>query len=194
MREPDKILAGAARTLDFSQPIALMMLGILGQIPDSDDPGAIIKRLMEPMTSGSYLAISDGVNTSETLNEASRQLNESAHNAYHLRTPEQITGFFDGLDLVVAEAGARFHAPAHFDDELEISLEIERLGNTSMVSAIAIRRGGDTLVNGRVVHIFVVAERLGEKTPIPEHVREALRPFSLEEPSSAPTSGELARP
>jgi hypothetical protein len=100
VREPDKILAGAARTLDFSQPIALMMLGILGQIPDSDDPGAIIKRLMEPMTSGSYLAISDGVNTSETLNEASRQLNESAHNAYRLRTPGQIAGFFDGLELV----------------------------------------------------------------------------------------------
>ena len=100
VREPDKILAGAARTLDFSQPVALMMLGILGQIPDSDDPQGIIRRLMEPMPSGSYLAISDGVNTSETLNEASRQLNENAHNAYHLRTPEQITGFFAGLDLV----------------------------------------------------------------------------------------------
>jgi hypothetical protein len=100
VREPDKILDGAARTLDFGQPIALMMLGILGQIPDSDDPQGIIRRLMEPMPSGSYLAVSDGVNTSETLNEASRQLNESAHNAYHLRSPEQIIGFFAGLDLV----------------------------------------------------------------------------------------------
>jgi S-adenosyl methyltransferase len=100
VREPAKILEGAARTLDFGQPVALMMLGILGQIPDSDDPQAIIRQLMEPMPSGSYLAVSDGVNTSETLNEASRQLNQSAHNAYHLRTPGQIAGFFDGLDLV----------------------------------------------------------------------------------------------
>jgi len=100
VREPAKILEGAARTLDFGQPVALMMLGILGQIPDSDDPRAIIRQLMEPMPSGSYLAVSDGVNTSETLNEASRQLNQTAHNAYHLRPPEQIAGFFDGLELV----------------------------------------------------------------------------------------------
>jgi S-adenosyl methyltransferase len=100
VREPGKILSEAARMLDFGQPVALMMLGILGQIPDTDHPGEIIKRLMDPMTPGSYLAISDGVNTSETLNEASRQLNQSAHNAYHLRTPEQIAGFFDGLELV----------------------------------------------------------------------------------------------
>jgi S-adenosyl methyltransferase len=100
VREPGKILAQAARTLDFRQPVALMMLGILGQIPDSDHPGEIIKLLMDPMPSGSYLAVSDGVNTSETLNEASRQLNQSTHNAYHLRTPGQIAGFFDGLELL----------------------------------------------------------------------------------------------
>jgi hypothetical protein len=100
LRDPGTIVAAAAETLDFSQPVALMMLGILGQIPDSDHPGEIIKRLMDPMVPGSYLAISDGVNTSETLNEASRQLNQSAHNAYHLRTPEQIAGFFDGLELL----------------------------------------------------------------------------------------------
>src|SRR4029077_4075902 len=58
----------------------------------------------------------------------------------------------DGLDLVVAQTGARFHAPAHFDDELEITLEVERLGNTSMVSAIKIARDGDMLAEGRIVH------------------------------------------
>src|ERR1700744_1611750 len=42
----------------------------------------------------------------------------------------------EGLDLVVAEAGVRFRAPARFDDELEITLQVERLGTTSMVSAI----------------------------------------------------------
>jgi hypothetical protein len=100
VREPDKILAEAARTLDFGQPVAIMMLGILGQISDSDGPEAIIKRLLDAVPSGSYLAISDGVNTSETLNEASRRLNETQHNGYHLRSPEQISGFFAGLDVV----------------------------------------------------------------------------------------------
>jgi hypothetical protein len=100
VRDPDRILSEAARTLDFTRPVALMMLGMLGQIPDSDHPRAIIGQLLGAMPSGSYLAFSDGVNTSETLNEASRQLNQSQRNAYHLRSPEQIAGFFDGLELV----------------------------------------------------------------------------------------------
>src|ERR1700749_5051335 len=48
----------------------------------------------------------------------------------------------DGLDFVVAEAGVRFRAPERFDDELEITLQVERLGNTSMTSAIRISRAG----------------------------------------------------
>jgi acyl-CoA thioester hydrolase len=94
----------------------------------------------------------------------------------------------DGLDLVVAETGARFHAPAHFDDELEITLTVERLGNTSMVSAIGILRGGDVLVEGRIVHIFVRADRLGEKTPIPDHVRRILQPYLVENPDPSARS------
>jgi acyl-CoA thioester hydrolase len=88
----------------------------------------------------------------------------------------------DGLDMVVAETGARFRAPARFDDELEITLEVERLGNTSMVSAIGIARDGDVLAEGRIVHIFVRADRLGEKAPIPDHVRRVLQPYTVEEP------------
>jgi acyl-CoA thioester hydrolase len=97
---------------------------------------------------------------------------------------EELTA--DGLDLVVAEVGVRFRAPARFDDELEITLEIERLGNTSMVSAIGIARDGDTLAEGRIIHIFVRADRLGEKAPIPDHVRRILRRYSA---SSADSHG-----
>jgi O-methyltransferase involved in polyketide biosynthesis len=100
VREPDKILAGAARTLDFTRPVALMMLGILGQIPDSDGPEAILKRLLDAVPPGSYVALCDGLNTSETMNEALRNYNETSRNAYHLRSPQQIAGFFDGLQLV----------------------------------------------------------------------------------------------
>jgi acyl-CoA thioester hydrolase len=85
----------------------------------------------------------------------------------------------EGLDLVVAETGVRFRAPARFDDELEITLGLERLGNTSMVSAIGIARDGDTIAEGRIVHIFVRADRLGEKTPIPDHVRQRLERYSV---------------
>ena len=50
------------------------------------------------MPSGSYLVINDSVVTSETV-DARRAANDSGAD-YHLRTPEQIEGFFDGLDLV----------------------------------------------------------------------------------------------
>jgi acyl-CoA thioester hydrolase len=95
----------------------------------------------------------------------------------------------DGLDLVVAETAARFRAPARFDDELEITLGVERLGNTSMVSAIRIAREADTLVEGRIVHIFVRADRLDEKAPIPDHLRRILQPFTVAAPDSLATSG-----
>jgi acyl-CoA thioester hydrolase len=100
-----------------------------------------------------------------------------------------------GLDLVVAEAGARFHSPARFDDELEVGLEVERLGNTSMVCSIGIARDGERLVEGRIVHIFVRAEHLGEKASIPDHVRQVLRRYSVSPMPSASGSrrGHLGR-
>jgi acyl-CoA thioester hydrolase len=94
----------------------------------------------------------------------------------------------EGLDLVVVETAARFRAPARFDDELEITLGVERLGNTSMVSAIRIAREADTLVEGRIVHIFVRADRLDEKVPIPDHLRRILQPFTVAAPDSLATS------
>ncbi len=100
LRDVDKILAAAAGTLDFTRPVALMLLGIVGQISDSDHPQSVIKRLLDAMPSGSYLAFSDGVNTSETFNDAVLHYNESSANTYRPRSPEQISGFFDGLELV----------------------------------------------------------------------------------------------
>jgi S-adenosyl methyltransferase len=100
LRDTGKILAETAKTLDFTQPVALMMLGIMGQIPDSDHPESIIKRLMDALPAGSYLTLSDGVNTSETFTEAVRHYNENSASTYHPRSPEQITSFFEGLEPV----------------------------------------------------------------------------------------------
>ena len=100
LRDVSTILGGAARTLDFSQPIALMLLGIMGQIPDSDEPGEVIRQLLEPMVPGSYMVLSDGTTTSKTFTEAVRHYNENSASTYHPRSPEQLTAFFDGLDLI----------------------------------------------------------------------------------------------
>ena len=102
VRDPERILREAARTLDFAQPIGLMMLGILGHIPDSDNPQAIVSRLLDPLPSGSYLVIDDGANTDPAYVEAIRAYNQNPGSAshYHPRSPEQIARFFDGLELV----------------------------------------------------------------------------------------------
>jgi S-adenosyl methyltransferase len=98
LREPDKILEAAARTLDFSQPVALILSGILGHVADYDEARSIVKRLLDGVPSGSYLVVNDGTNTSEEIVEGARVSGEGGH-PYTLRSPEQIARFFDGLDL-----------------------------------------------------------------------------------------------
>jgi len=100
VRDPDAILRGAARTLDFSRPVALMMLGIMGQIDDSDEPGSIVAWLLDALPPGSYLALSDGTDTNPELNQAVAVYNQNSASSYHLRSPDRIAGFFAGLDLV----------------------------------------------------------------------------------------------
>jgi acyl-CoA thioester hydrolase len=78
-----------------------------------------------------------------------------------------------GIDLQVVEASARYKAPARFDDELDLHIEVTHLGTTSMVTTLAIRRGDTLLVEGELAHVFVDAATL-EKIPIPERLREAL--------------------
>ena len=100
VRDTGEILEEAARTLDFGQPVALMMLGIMGQLPDSADPGAVVTRLLDALPPGSYLALSDGTDTSPALNQAIAAYNQNSASSYHLRSPERIARFFDGLTLV----------------------------------------------------------------------------------------------
>ena len=100
VRDTAEILEEAARTLDFGQPVALMMLGIMGQLPDPAGPGAVVTRLLDALPPGSYLALSDGTDTSPALNQAIAAYNQNSASAYHLRSPERIARFFDGLTLV----------------------------------------------------------------------------------------------
>jgi acyl-CoA thioesterase FadM len=62
-------------------------------------------------------------------------------------------------------------------------VEVERLGNTSMVSSIGIARDGDVITEGRIVHIFVRADRVGEKAPIPDHVLHMLQRYGVDGPT-----------
>ena len=101
LRDPDTILAAAARTLDFTQPIGLMLLGILGHIDDDDEARSIVRRLLGALPAGSYLTICDGTNDLfEAGVEAQRRYNESGAMPYRLRSAQQIADFFEGTELV----------------------------------------------------------------------------------------------
>jgi S-adenosyl methyltransferase len=102
LREPDKILTDASllRTLDLSQPVGLLLIAILMLLRDEDDPWGTVRRLLDALPSGSYLTLNEGADTSEALNEAQEAYNNSGAVPYVLRSPEQIAGFFEGLELV----------------------------------------------------------------------------------------------
>jgi O-methyltransferase involved in polyketide biosynthesis len=102
LREPGKIIAEAAGTLDFTKPIALILSGILGHVTDLDAARSIVHSLMDALPSGSYLSLNDGTNVvaGEAYEEAAETYNESGALPYVLRTPDEIATFFDGLELV----------------------------------------------------------------------------------------------
>ena len=84
----------------------------------------------------------------------------------------------DGVDMVVAEANLRYLGSAAFDDEIELTATVQRLGSTSLITALGIERpqDGTPLAEGELRHVFVdLATR--QKTPIPPEVRRALEPF-----------------
>ena len=83
-----------------------------------------------------------------------------------------------GSDTVVADISAQFRPPAGFDDELEIALGVERLGTTSMTARFAASRGGEVLVEGRTVYVFVDPATM-RKQEIPGWVRDGLAPYLL---------------
>ncbi|WP_261565167.1 SAM-dependent methyltransferase [Frankia gtarii] len=102
VREPKKILQAARETLDFTQPIGLIMLGIMGNVADLDEAYAIVRELCESLPSGSYLVFKDGTYAvmGEDRADAIHDLHEHESFPYHLRTPEQVARFLDGFELV----------------------------------------------------------------------------------------------
>jgi O-methyltransferase involved in polyketide biosynthesis len=99
---PEQILAQARETLDFSQPIALLMLGLLNFIPDDADALHTVSVLAGSLAPGSYLAVTHP--TLELNGEgnvaAMRFWNENSPQRIVARTREQILRFFDGLELL----------------------------------------------------------------------------------------------
>jgi SAM-dependent methyltransferase len=101
LRDPAKILTQAAQTLDFSQPVAVLLVAVLHFIPDSDDPYRVVTTLKDAVPPGSYLAILHGASDAghEGMPEAERRYNEQASARFNSRDYAHVSRFFDGLEL-----------------------------------------------------------------------------------------------
>ncbi len=102
LRDPGAIRAQAAQTLDFAEPVAVMLLAILQLIPDDADPHAIVARLMDGLVPGSYLVISHPASDvlPDAMAEMQRRLNERQREVTTFRPRADVRRFFDGLDLI----------------------------------------------------------------------------------------------
>jgi trans-aconitate methyltransferase len=98
-RDPVAILAQAAGTLDFGQPVAIMMLLILHVL---DDPYAVTSRLLDAVPPGSYLTVSVPASdiAAKTSAAAARRVNENMPGVFNLLSRAEVAGFFDGLELL----------------------------------------------------------------------------------------------
>jgi acyl-CoA thioester hydrolase len=82
-----------------------------------------------------------------------------------------------GVDAVVGEINARFHAPARTDELLELRACVEAFGTTSLRLRVDVAREGFVLVEGRLRYVFVDA-RSWAPVPIPDWIRDGLAPYA----------------
>jgi O-methyltransferase involved in polyketide biosynthesis len=101
VREVDAILTGAAKTLDLTRPVAVLMLQLLHFVPDEDDPYGIVRRIMDPLPPGSFLVMVQG--SSDVDLRASAELTKMSAASVvtlRLRSRDEVAKFFDGLEMI----------------------------------------------------------------------------------------------
>jgi hypothetical protein len=102
VRDPAEILHAAAGLLDLSRPVAVMLVAILHFVNDDDHPYEIVSRLMADLPPGSSLTISHVPSDmhASAMKDMGDRLNRLLAQRSTYRSKEQVTRFFDGLDLV----------------------------------------------------------------------------------------------
>jgi len=102
LRNADQMLAKAGETLDFSKPVAIMLMAILQHVSDEHDPYAVVGKLMAAVPSGSYLALSHparDIHAAEMAAMADR-LNQMMAEKVTFRSQAEVAPFFAGLELI----------------------------------------------------------------------------------------------
>jgi hypothetical protein len=104
LRDPEAVLAHpkVRALIDFTQPVALLLVAILHFLTDEEGPAAIVATLRDALPAGSHMAISHG-----TLDfhppGAAAQAAAAYRNAtapFVPRTHAQVSAFFDGFGLI----------------------------------------------------------------------------------------------
>ena len=100
LRNPERVLEGAAEVLDLTQPVAVLLVAILHFFPDADDPMGVVDRLMAGLPSGSYLVVSHLARDVLDLDATYARLNEATQETFVLRTRDEVARFFDDVEMV----------------------------------------------------------------------------------------------
>jgi len=88
-------------TLDFSQPIGLLMVSVLHVVPDSNDPFGAVERYRDAMVPGSHVVITHGTDDQRADEmHAARELSHKTATPGSLRSHGEIEGFFSGYELI----------------------------------------------------------------------------------------------
>jgi O-methyltransferase involved in polyketide biosynthesis len=102
LRDTGTILTEAAKTLDFSKPVAIMLLAVLHFIPDDREAQQIVSRLVNATAPGSFLVISHAASDikAETMGEVIGQANQLVDQRTTLRSQDQVRSLFGALEVV----------------------------------------------------------------------------------------------
>ena len=102
LRETEKILDHARGLLDFSQPVAVMLVAVLHLIGPEDHPHSIVSQLMDAVPPGSYLLLSHVASDiePEKMAEMGKRLNRLLAQKGYYRSQAEVTQFFTGLELL----------------------------------------------------------------------------------------------
>jgi hypothetical protein len=102
LRDTRKIIDSAASTIDFTKPVAVMLIAVLNLIPDEDSPRQVVGQLMAAVPPGSSLSISHTPNDMHAcaMSELSDRLRGLLAQPSTHRSRAEVTDFFDGLEFV----------------------------------------------------------------------------------------------
>ncbi|GAA3251223.1 SAM-dependent methyltransferase [Dactylosporangium siamense] len=106
VRNPAAILRSPdlRATLDFNQPIAVLLIAVLHFLADDEQPYHAVAELAAAMPSGSFLAISHATfdPLAADLRRRLTALTDPAagHGPFRPRTYQEVARFFDGADLL----------------------------------------------------------------------------------------------